>query len=220
MEGDGVFRLHAEGKEAAIELRLVSRKPPVLHGMDGISQKAAGEGHASHYYSLTRLATQGTMRVGGKNFQATGESWFDHEWATNQLAPQQVGWDWLSVQFDDGTELMLYRLRLADGSTDPASSGTLVDASGAIRHLPNDAFQMTATSFWKNYPIGWRVAVPDLALQFEVRAALENQELALQPLAYWEGAVAISGTREGRPVSGRGYLELTGYAGPLRELQR
>lgn len=220
MDDAGAFHLRAEGKGAALDLRLASRKSPVIHGAHGVSQKAEGEGHASHYYSLSRLATEGALQVKGKSFRTTGESWFDHEWATNQLAPQQAGWDWLSVQLDDGTELMLYRMRLADGATDPTSSGTFIAADGVDRHLPNEAFQMTATGFWKNYPIGWRIAVPDMALQFEVRAVLANQELALQPLAYWEGAVEISGTRAGKPIAGRGYLELTGYAGPLRELQR
>lgn len=226
MDETGVFRLRADGEEMALDLRLVSRKEPVIHGRNGVSQKAAGEGHASHYYSLTRLASDGEVRVNGETFVVKGESWFDHEWATNQLAPQQVGWDWLSVHLDDGTELMLYRMRLEDGSTDPTSSGTFVEAGGTTRHLQSEDFQMTPERFWPSekspakYPTGWRVAVPNLALQFEVRAALENQELALLPLAYWEGAVEITGTRNGKPIHGRGYLELTGYAGPLRELQR
>ena len=210
----------------ALDLRLTTRKPPVIHGTDGVSQKAAGEGHASHYYSLTRLETAGEVRVGEEKFRVGGQSWFDHEWASNQLAPEQVGWDWLSVQFDDGTELMLYRMRLADGATDPTSSATYVSADGAPFHLANAGFHMKALDSWKSagsgatYPIGWQVEIASLALRFDVRAVMKDQELALQPLAYWEGAVEISGTREGRPIKGRGYLELTGYAGPLRELQR
>ncbi len=226
MDGAHAFHLRAEGTEAAVDLRLASRKPPVIHGTEGISRKAAGEGHASHYYSLTRLATVGVVRMDGTDFRVTGESWFDHEWATNQLAAKQVGWDWLSVHLDDGTELMLYRMRLADGATDPTSSGTFVAANGENTHLKREAFEMTSLDSWKSdktsaiYPIAWRVEVPGEAVQLEVRAVLVNQELALQPLAYWEGAVEISGTRDGKPVTGRGYLELTGYAGPLRELQR
>lgn len=226
MDDAGVFRLRADGKRAALVLRLVTEKAPVIHGTDGISQKAVGEGNASHYYSLTRLATQGEMRLDGASYRVSGESWFDHEWATNQLAPDQVGWDWLSVQFEDGTELMLYRMRLENGATDPTSSGTFVAADGATTHLGREDFEMTPTEFWKSestkakYPIGWQVEVPEMALQIEVRPELSEQELALRPLAYWEGAVEISGTKAGKPVRGRGYLELTGYAGPLRELQR
>ncbi|MGI8438027.1 MAG: lipocalin-like domain-containing protein [Chthoniobacterales bacterium] len=226
MEANGAFHLRADDHGNAIDLRLVSRTPPIIHGEGGVSQKAAGAGHASYYYSLPRLTTEGELQLGGKTMRVSGESWFDHEWATNQLAPDQVGWDWLSVQFDDGSELMLYRMRLANGAVDPTSSGTWIAADGTASHLPNSAFQMTPLSFWKSektgakYPIAWRVDITPMNLHFEVRAALENQELALLPLAYWEGAITIEGTRAGKPTKGRGYLELTGYAGPLQELQR
>jgi predicted secreted hydrolase len=223
---DGAFHLVADAPDASIELRLESVKPPAIHGADGISKKAATEGHASHYYSLTRLKTAGQVRVRDQTFEITGESWFDHEWATNQLAPGQIGWDWLSVHFDDGTELMLYQMRLENGTPDPSSSGTLIAADGATTPLQSAQFRMTPTDFWKSgkttarYPIGWRIEIPERQIALDVRAVLANQELALLPLAYWEGAVDISGTREGKPLKGRGYLELTGYAGPLRELQR
>lgn len=224
---DGTFHLQASSGEAAIRLRLASAKPPVIHGENGLSKKAATEGHASHYYSLTRLDTTGELRVGkSASVQVRGDSWFDHEWATNQLAPGQIGWDWLSVHFDDGSELMLYQLRLSDGTADSASSGTLIAADGSATHLPSSAFRMNPTEFWQSgrtparYPVGWKIDLPGIALQFTVRASVENQELALLPLAYWEGAVEITGTREGKAIAGRGYLELTGYAGPLRELSR
>jgi predicted secreted hydrolase len=226
LDRDGVFHLVADMPEAAIKLQLRSSKPPVIHGGDGLSRKAEGEGHASHYYSLTRIATAGEVRIGDRAFQVTGESWFDHEWATNQLAPQQIGWDWLSAQFDDGTELMLYQIRLENGSADRASSGTLVARDGAAKHLTSAEFRMTPAQHWKSgssgarYPVGWRIEVPGERLELTVRPVLENQELALMPLTYWEGAVEISGTRDGKPVKGHGYLELTGYAGPLRELNR
>jgi len=225
-DGSDGFDLMARSNEATLRLHLRATKPPVVHGEKGISPKAVGEGHASHYYSLTRLDTTGELFFEGKANAVRGESWFDHEWATNQLAPGQVGWNWLSVQFDDGSELMLYQMRLENGSADPSSSGTFIAADGASTHLPSATFRMTPTEFWKsgvtkaNYPIGWRVELPERATQLTVRAILQNQELALTPLAYWEGAVEVTGSREGKAVKGRGYLELTGYAGPLRELQR
>ncbi len=145
MDDAGAFRLRAEGKEMALDLRLVSRKPPVIHGADGISQKAAGEGHASHYYSLTRLATEGVSARGRREFSRrrarAGSITNGRPISSRQ---EQVGWDWLSVHLDDGTELMLYRMRLADGATDPTSSGTFVEAGGALaasaeRRFPDDA---------------------------------------------------------------------------------
>ncbi len=226
MGENGAFHLRADDHGNAIDLRLVSRTPPIIHGEGGVSQKAAGAGHASYYYSLPRLTTEGELRLDGKTMRMSGESWFDHEWATNQLAPDQVGWDWLSVQLDDGGALMLYRMRLANGAVDPTSSGTLIAPDGTATHLPNSAVQMTPRSSWKSektgakYPIAWRVNIAPMDLHLEVRAALENQELALLPLAYWEGAITVEGTRAGKPIKGRGYLELTGYAGLLQELLR
>ncbi len=223
MNGDGSFDLAADAGDAAIQLHLLPRKQPVIHGQRGISQKAEGDGHASHYYSITRLATTGRVRAGKEEFAVTGESWFDHEWATNQLAPGQAGWNWVSAQFDDESELMLYQMRLTNGAIDPVSSGTLAHADGSLVALTSTDFQMTPETFWKsektraNYPIGWRIAVPKEQLTLTLRPVMPNQELALVPLTYWEGAFDLEGTRGGKPIHGRGYLELTGYARSMAE---
>ena len=159
-------------------------------------------------------------------FRIRGESWFDHEWATNQLAPGQAGWNWVSAQFDDGSELMLYQMRLTNGAIDPISSGTLVRADGTSFPLTSADFQMTPERFWRsgatkaNYPIGWRVVIPKEQLDFRIQPVLANQELVFGPLVYWEGAFDLVGTRGARQIGGRGYLELTGYASPLQELNR
>ncbi len=178
MTAEGNFRLRAAAPEGSLDLTLRPLKEPVLHGRDGISVKAAGTGNASHYYSLTRLATEGVVRVGDAAGRAVkGESWFDHEWATNQLGPNQIGWDWLSLQFEDGTELMLYQMRLAGGGIDPASHGTLVDRDGRTRPLERGEYGMEAEEIWVSdrtkarYPVGWKVRVPDLGLELTVRAA-------------------------------------------------
>jgi predicted secreted hydrolase len=114
-----------------LELTQTPQKAPIIHGENGVSQKAKGRGRASHYYSFTRLSTRGTLRIGNERFQVSGQSWFDHEFGSNQLAAGQVGWDWFSLQLEDGRELMLYRMRLRGGGTDPYSSGTLVERTAA-----------------------------------------------------------------------------------------
>ncbi|HEX3817295.1 MAG TPA: lipocalin family protein, partial [Chthoniobacterales bacterium] len=220
------FDLTAEMTGAKLRLHLVPQKRPVIHGKNGISEKAAGPGHASCYYSITRLASSGRLELNGAKFAVTGDSWFDHEWATNQLAPNQAGWNWLSAQFDDGSELMLYEMRLTNGAIDPVSSGTFIRADGTSVALTKSDFRMRATCFWKskttkaNYPIGWEIAVPREQLQFTISPLLANQELVFTPLIYWEGAFDLIGTRSGKPIRGHGYLELTGYTAPLRELNR
>ncbi|MBA3961193.1 MAG: carotenoid 1,2-hydratase [Chthoniobacterales bacterium] len=226
MNADGSFDLAADLSAADMQLHLVPLKAPVIHGTNGISEKAAGEGHASCYYSITRLRTTGQMHLHDERWAVTGESWFDHEWATNQLAPGQAGWNWVSAQFDDGSELMLYQMRLTNGRIDPVSSGTLVRADGSSVSLTSADFQMTPLGFWKsettqaNYPIGWKIVVPREQLEFTIRPVLSDQELVLPPITYWEGAYDIAGTRSGKSLGGHGYLELTGYAAPLRELNR
>ncbi len=221
VEEGGAFRMSASGSGAALEHSLTPLKPRAVHGQDGVSNKAAAPGHASHYYSGTRLATIGRLTAGGQTFALEGESWFDHEWATNQLTPDQLGWDWFSLQFEDGTELMLYQMRLRKGGIDSASSGSWIVRDGTVQHLTRDAYALTAIDFWRSevtggrYPIGWKLEVPGLGLRLRISTPFREQELALKPVSYWEGMIDVTGSRDGRPVRGHGYLELTGYVGEL-----
>jgi predicted secreted hydrolase len=219
-EGDEQ-KLQAIQEQFQLHLTLHSEKPPVIHGEHGVSQKAEGEGHASHYISLTRVATTGSIELGGKKFGVSGTSWMDHEFFTHQLAAEQTGWDWLSVQLDDNTELMLFHIRRKDGSIDPYSSGTYVDAQGRTTHLHERDFVLEPLAgTWKSpatgadYPVHWKIAVPKLGIELEVKPPLESQELPgrskLAP-TYWEGAIVLSGKRNAPAINGVGYLEMTGY---------
>ncbi len=233
VEADGSWRIcaRAANPDVALDLRLRPTKAPVVHGIpdEGISRKAEGAGNASHYYSLTRIETSGTLTLGGEAaaFAVRGESWFDHEWASNGLSSEQIGWNWFCFQFDDGSELMLYAMRRRDGSIDPVSNGTLVAADGSVTHLRREDFSLHPEGgAWRSqrtgatYPTAWRVRVPAQSLDFTARARLDEQELALPQLAYWEGATTVAGTHAGQPLHGRGYMELTGYAGALVGLSR
>jgi predicted secreted hydrolase len=221
MGANAEANLSARSAGAALSLTLTPSKLPVVHGENGMSAKAIEGGHASHYYSITRLTSRGTVRLDGKDFDVNGSSWFDHEWASNQLAPHQLGWNWVCLQFADNTELMLYQMRRDDGTADPASSGTFVAADGTATHLRAKDFAMTSSGTWKSektgaiYPVRWRVQVPSRVMDIVVGPVLNDQELALAPLIYWEGAVDVSGS-----AKGVGYLELTGYAGALSALNR
>jgi predicted secreted hydrolase len=218
-------RLSATADNFHLELRFQSPKPPVIHGENGVSQKAAGDGRASHYVSFTRLLTSGTLDYDGRRFQLDGSSWMDHEFFTNQLTKQQTGWDWFSIQLDSNEELMIARIRRADGSVDPYSHGTFVDAAGRARHLPSSDLKLTPSAPWRSpktgalYPLRWRIEVPSLQLVLDASTPLPQQELVLQSkltAAYWEGAMDYRGLRAGKPVAGVGYLEMTGYAGAVR----
>jgi predicted secreted hydrolase len=200
--------LDAVTEHFRFHLQLAPEKPFVIQGENGVSQKAEGRGRASHYVSFTRLGVSGTI----DSRAVSGSAWMDHEWFTEQLAADQVGWDWFSVQLDNNTELMLFELRRKDGSIDPYSSGTFVDARGVARHLRREDFSLEPLSWWKKYPVEWRVRVPGLNVDLRSRAVLPDQELrAKNGPNYWEGAVDYSGTQKGV-----GYVEMTGYEGAVK----
>jgi predicted secreted hydrolase len=189
--------------------------------------KAAGATSASHYYSLPRLEASGELTLNGSARTVSGQSWFDHEWSSSQLGQGEVGWDWICLQWDNGAELMLYRMRLENGGAEASSSGTWIAADGTTTHLRAADFQMTPTEFWKSpangaqYPVGWRVQLPGQHVEFTIKPIVKDQELKLGAITYWEGAIDAGGTRDGKRIAGRGYLELTGYAGRIGEaLQR
>ena len=215
-------RLVGNGEDFALDLRLVPEKPPVVHGELGVSQKAAGAGNASHYYSLTRLATRGRLVIDGDTLEVTGRSWMDHEFGSNQMQETHAGWDWFSVQLSDGRDLMLYRLRQKGGGLEPFSSGTLVEADGRSQHIAYADFDTGPTGEWRSprtggpYPSGWRLRLPKAGIELTLSPTLPDQELVVNSmggLAYWEGSVRVSGKSAGKPVTGQGYVELTGYAG-------
>jgi predicted secreted hydrolase len=220
--GEKDEELRGVGAKFGIGLKLAPAKPPVIHGQSGVSQKAEGAGHASHYLSQTRLLTTGSIDMDGKTYTVEGASWMDHEFFTGAMASDETGWDWLSVQAEDGSELMLYRLRHKDGSIDPHSSGSYVDVQGKNTFLSKDDFSMTPVGdYWTSkqthgsYSEHWHVTVAKLGMEFDVTTPLRDQELveSYGP-SYWEGAVDISGNRGGRALRGVGYLEMTGYANP------
>jgi predicted secreted hydrolase len=215
--------IRAVARDAGVELVLDEGKPPAINGVNGISQKGAQAGNASHYYSLTRMPTRGTIVVDGERFEITGESWMDHEFGTSFLEEEQRGWDWLSIQLADGRDLMLYQLRRGDGSRDQRSSGTLVDQQGRATHLDADDFTMTAAGATFRapsgavYPLRWRIQIPKAQLALDVTTPLQNQELSTPAsgVSYWEGLIDVRGTAGTSEVSGKGYLEMTGYRGSL-----
>ncbi len=210
------------GQDFALDLKQIAVKSPTIHGENGVSQKSAGRGRASHYYSFTRLKTSGTLVIGNERLSVTGQSWFDHEYGSNQMDKSQVGWDWFSLQLNDGRELMVYRLRLKNGKTEPLSSGTLIEKNGKSRHLKLAEFKLTPLSYWKSsatgatYPAKWRIQLPREKMTLTVTPTVANQELRPARtganLSYWEGSVRASGTQNGRAIGGGGYLEMTGYA--------
>jgi predicted secreted hydrolase len=210
------LRLAASSHGAAIELLLEQGKPVVLQGEAGLSRKGPEPGNASYYYSFTRMPTAGTVRIGNETYRVSGSSWLDREWSTSVLSPGVTGWDWMALQLDDGTDVMLYRLRQSDGTQAPFSAGTIVAADGSYASLAPGTFALTPLRTWRSpvdgtaWPTEWRVELPAHDMDLVVRAAFDAQELELA-VRYWEGAVRVEGRRAGAAVRGSGYLEMTGW---------
>ncbi len=214
-----LFPLTLRAREGEVELTLAlsPAKPMVLQGEAGLSRKGPEPGNASYYYSFTRLAASGEVRVGGVPLPVAGTAWMDREWSTSALSPGQVGWDWFALQLEDGYDLMFYRLRREDGSPDPLSSGSWVTPEGEGRTLAAEEVGLEVLGRWRSpldgasYPARWRLTVPGERMEVEIVPLVPDQELPLT-FRYWEGAVRVSGTRRGKGVEGVGYVELTGYA--------
>ena len=216
----GQARLRARTGEVALDLLLTETRPPILHGDGGLSQKGPEPGNASYYYSIVQQGAAGTVRVGADTFDVTGRAWKDHEWSTSALSDGAVGWDWVSLQLDNGGALMLFEIRRADGTREPLSAGSYIAPDGTLTPLVMGDWTLEVTDTWPSptsggeYPAGWRITVPSLGLELEGRPQMADQELNLSTV-YWEGAVSFSGTLAGAPLAAEGYIELTGYAGTM-----
>lgn len=218
--GNGIYKLKAEemtldGHELRLDFTLTAMKPPVLHGNNGLSQKGQEVGNATYYYSQTRLETYGEIKIDSQSYTVTGFSWKDHEFGTTALGENIIGWDWYSFQLEDGTELMLYKLRNEDGTIAPTSNGTIVYEDGTAKPINWSEVEIAVTNQWESphssgiYPSQWEIQIPSESIDITVVPLIADQEMTNSTI-YWEGGVQISGSH-----TGYGYVELTGYGGPL-----
>jgi len=226
--GPGGHKLSASSNDFQLDLDLEPAKRVVLHGDRGYSRKGDSEERASCYYSLTRLKSEGRLKLNEREYVVRGTGWMDHEFSTAPLQPGIEGWDWFSLQLDGNSELMIYILRQSDGRPHPASSGTIVRANGETRHLSVNDFHMDVLAHWRSphsgglYPARWQLSVPAEKITLSIVPNLADQEMRTPgstDVTYWEGSVSVDGQTDGARVSGKGYIELTGYAQAFKELR-
>jgi len=198
-------------EDAAFKLKLTLNplKEPVLQGNNGLSQKSQELGSASYYYSLTRLQSSGEIFLDGARYQVTGQSWLDREWSTSALADDQSGWDWFSLQFNDGQELMYYQLRDKEGNAHPNSDGNWTDIDAQQIPVSADDIVLLENENWLSpsgisYTTEWTIQYA--GQQWIVRALVNDQLMDLS-VPYWEGAVEILDAGNLDPL-GQGYLEM------------
>lgn len=219
--GKDSYRLQAAQDGFAIDLNLTDEMGVILQGENGYSRKGREVSNASYYYSQPRLRAEGTIRVQSEAYPVSGLAWKDHEFSTGILDEGQIGWDWFSLQFDDGSALMLFQLRESGGGTSDSSSGTFIQADGSTRFLQNDDFNITILNQWRSphtaglYPAVWNIQLIEPNCELNVQPWMADQEVNFPAFTYWEGAVHFEGMCAGKSVNGNGYIELTGYAGNL-----
>lgn len=219
LAGD-TYTTRIAAREFTLDLAFTATQPVLLQGDGGVSRKGPLPAHASYYYSRPHLATQGTIARGGRTLAVRGTAWLDHEWSSSYLAPDAKGWDWTGINFTDGGALMAFRIRGRDGRAVWAGA-TLRDAAGRVTTFAPDEVAFTPLREWRSprtdarYPVAMKVRVGDR--EYELAPLMDDAELdsrASVGTVYWEGAVRAQG--RDREEVGRGYLELTGYAGRLR----
>jgi len=208
--------LRAKDARMSISLDLRALKPVAILGNRGLDAKGPEPGNASYYYSFPRLAVHGTIEVDGRSSEVEGSAWMDREWSTSALSAGVVGWEWFGLRLSDGRELMLYRLRQADGSSSPYSGGSLIQVDGTTTRLRRGDLDLQPTDYWTSertrarYPIAWRLDAPTAGIVLTIEPLVRDQEIDLS-VRYWEGAVRATGRAPAGPLNGDGYLELTGY---------
>jgi predicted secreted hydrolase len=212
---DLAYHLVDRMPDGAIDLSVRTTRPPLLEGGKGLERISDGY---SYYYSLTNLATTGTLTLHGQKMTVTGLSWMDHQWGRwNWLG--QPGWDWMAIQLTNGTSLSL--VNFTSGPRRSAKSATIGFSSGSQIFTRNAAMTPLAQTWTSprthiTYPLAWKVQVPAIGLDAVVTTTVPNQEMVdpVEPFStYWEGSGRIVGTLRGKPISGLTYTELAGYFG-------
>lgn len=217
----GVYNLQAEQEEVELELTLTDQMGIVLHGVKGYTRGGENSTNSAYYYSQPRLRADGTVQLGGVKYTVSGLAWHDHEFSSGKLDQNQIGWDWFSLQFEEGPALMLFQLREREGAISTSSSGTFIAGEGSSQPVENNDFEIAVLDQWHSphtqgvYPAAWEIRLKEPNCLLEVHPWLADQEVNFPTVTYWEGAIYFDGVCSGVPVHGDGYVELTGYAGNL-----
>ncbi|MFN0280211.1 MAG: lipocalin family protein [Pyrinomonadaceae bacterium] len=212
----GKHILHATLEDGVVfDAVLESSKPLVLNGDGGNGIARKGDG-ASNHFSFTRMNVTGQISESNKIETFTGSAWMDREFGSWEHGV----WDWFSIQFNDGTELMLYQFRTKTGEMDGESTGTYVARDGTCTYLKRSDFEIEVLSTWispnsgAEYPAGWQIRVPSLDIEVSLTPLIDDQELDTRGstmIVYWEGVCDVAGFKNKAAVDGRAYAELVGY---------
>lgn len=216
----GVHEMSAEQDGVGFKFTLTETQPPVFHGDNGFIEKSEKEGVATYYYSLVGLETEGEIFIGDERFKVDGKSWKDHEFGTEIVADNAIGWDWFAVQFDNGESLMYGQMRQEDDTK--FVGGSWIFENSEIQRFGSSSDTIlevvdtwTSSKTGAEYPSRWKLKIPEKSIELEIVTLIDDAELLVGTNIYWEGPAYYEGTVSGVPISGYGYIELTGYAEPI-----
>ncbi|MEL6325698.1 MAG: lipocalin-like domain-containing protein [Cyanobacteria bacterium J06626_23] len=213
-------RLTADAGDVALDLTLTQTLPPVLQGDRGFSPKGPEPGNASYYYSIVQQQTEGTVTIGDEAIPVVGKSWKDHEYSTSALSEGTVGWDWFSLQLNNGSALMLFALRKETETGLNIADGKFIAADGSETRIAAGDCQVKVLDTWRSpasgaaYPTQWHIEIPKIGLTLDGQPLMPNQELNVSN-TYWEGATAFEGQLDQAPIAAKGYIEMTGYTASM-----
>lgn len=226
---DGVYQVRCFDKEhqVSFELEFEPDKPVTLHGDDGVVYSVSEE--IMFYYFIPRNLSKGKIFIKGEVIEVEGLMWYDHEFGKAELGPanespkqnkgEKAAWYWISGQLDNGCDITAYHLYDVESQKIKENYLVFIDENGE-RYLTEDFVlepygnQWTSMRTFQEYPLKWKLKVPDLELELIAKANFADQEFAtvISNPAFWEGRVEIIGEISGKKVQGPGFVEITGLS--------
>ncbi len=223
-EGDGSYSIRLADGQMSCDLKLRPRKGPARHGRDGVTLGVRGE--AMFYYFVPRSLVSGTISIGERELEVSGEGWYDHQFGDRgrdeegkPVSLEQgiaVAWDWCGIQLDDGSDVTVSAMKDKRSGKEGAMAVLLgpdgaVSKSSAVRFGPARWWRSMRT--FEEYPVAWRFEAPELGLELSLAAVFEDQEFItmVSKPAFWEGELEVSGTMGGKNVKGMAYAERSGF---------
>jgi predicted secreted hydrolase len=186
-----------------VNLFLSDANPFYLQGVNGFSKKHPSKDIASYYYSQPFISVKGDILWQGERASVTGTAWFDREWGSKMLSPEQQGWDWFSLRLTKDRALMIYRIRSEENDF---LYGSVMDSNGDIKILATKDIRLKSQAMVQgDYPQAFTLEVQPLGINLMIKI-INDQQVMRFGIEYFEGMVTFSGSHRGE-----GFVEMTGY---------
>lgn len=233
-ESPGVYRLYLvdEDQRVSCALTFRLRKEAIRHGENGLVKSV--DGADMFYYFVPRCEVEGNLRIADHETSLYGDGWYDHEFGghavqenkaeakqeENKAEGQQennIAWNWVAIQLPDHTEITAYEMVDTESGEQIGRRCLVIDSDGSrqehreLKFLPVNSWRSTRT--FNSYPTKWELQVPDADIDLTISSDFDDQEFItlISKPAFWEGTCQVHGSCNGREVSGRAYMERSGF---------